>query len=93
MGRKARVDRTPEQKWEIVLEGLKSGNIAETYRRRSARLLHPRAPGDEGRSHGGAMSEACRLSHGESQETQGRPSPSSTSEAEGLGYTTGQPTL
>jgi len=27
------VDRTPEQKLEIVLEGLKSGNIAETCRR------------------------------------------------------------
>jgi transposase-like protein len=33
MSRRARVDRTPEQKWEIVLEGLKSGNIAETCRR------------------------------------------------------------
>jgi transposase-like protein len=33
MGRRARVDRTSEQKWEIVLEGLKSGNIAETCRR------------------------------------------------------------
>jgi transposase-like protein len=33
MGRRARVDRTPEQKLEIVLEGLKGGNIAETCRR------------------------------------------------------------
>lgn len=33
MGRRARVDRTPEQKLEIVLKGLKSGNIAETCRR------------------------------------------------------------
>jgi transposase len=33
MGRKARVDRTAEQKLEIVLEGLKSGNISETCRR------------------------------------------------------------
>jgi transposase-like protein len=33
MGRRARVDRSPEQKLEIVLEGLKSGNIAETCRR------------------------------------------------------------
>jgi transposase-like protein len=32
MGRRARVERTPEQKLEIVLEGLKSGNIAETCR-------------------------------------------------------------
>ncbi len=33
MARRARVDRSPEQKLEIVLEGLKSGNIAETCRR------------------------------------------------------------
>ncbi|MGD1158686.1 MAG: hypothetical protein ABSA41_23075 [Terriglobia bacterium] len=33
MGRRARADRTPEQKLEIVLERLKSGNIAETWRR------------------------------------------------------------
>jgi len=33
MSRKPRVERTPEEKWEIVLEGLRSGNIAETCRR------------------------------------------------------------
>ena len=33
MGRKARIQRTPEEKWQIVLEGLKSGNIAETCRK------------------------------------------------------------
>ena len=33
MGRKAAVQRTPEEKYQIVLEGLKSGNIAETCRR------------------------------------------------------------
>lgn len=33
MSRKPRVQRTPEEKWEIVLEGLRSGNIAETCRR------------------------------------------------------------
>jgi len=33
MARRARVDRSPEQKLEIVLEGLESGNIAETCRR------------------------------------------------------------
>lgn len=33
MTRKARVQRTPEEKWEIVSEGLRSGNIAETCRR------------------------------------------------------------
>jgi transposase-like protein len=33
MGRRARVDRTAEQKLEIVLEGMRSGNISETCRR------------------------------------------------------------
>src|SRR3972149_4401415 len=33
MSRKPRVQRTPEEKWEVVLEGLRSGNIAETCRR------------------------------------------------------------
>jgi hypothetical protein len=26
MGRKPRVDRSPEEKWQIVQEGIKSGN-------------------------------------------------------------------
>ena len=30
MGRKPRVDRSPEEKWQIVQEGLKSGNVSET---------------------------------------------------------------
>ena len=30
MPRKPKVQRTPEEKWKIVLEGLKSGNVAET---------------------------------------------------------------
>jgi len=33
MGRKPRVDRSPEEKWQIVQEGLKSGNVSETFRR------------------------------------------------------------
>src|SRR6266852_3191133 len=33
MGRKARVDRSPEEKWQIVQEGIKSGNVSETCRR------------------------------------------------------------
>ncbi len=33
MGRGARVPRTAEEKWEIVQEVLKSGNISETCRR------------------------------------------------------------
>ena len=33
MGRKPRVDRSPEEKWQIVQEGIKNGNVAETCRR------------------------------------------------------------
>ena len=31
--RKPRVGRSPEEKWHIILEGIKSGNILETCRR------------------------------------------------------------
>ncbi len=37
MGRKPRVDRSPEEKWQIVQEGIKSGNVSETC------LPHPGA--------------------------------------------------
>jgi transposase len=33
MSRKPRVQRTVEEKWEIVQEGIKSGNVSETCRR------------------------------------------------------------
>ena len=33
MGRKPRVDRSPGEKWQVVQEGLKSGNVSETCRR------------------------------------------------------------
>ena len=33
MGRKERVQRTAEEKWGIVQEGIKGGNISETCRR------------------------------------------------------------
>ena len=33
MGRKPRVERTPEEKWQIVQEGIKNGNVSETCRR------------------------------------------------------------
>ena len=33
MGRRPRVDRTPEEKWQIVQEAIKSGNVSETCRR------------------------------------------------------------
>ena len=32
MGRRPKAQKTPQEKWQIVLEGLKSGNIAETCR-------------------------------------------------------------
>src|SRR5258708_5683035 len=32
MGRKPRVARSPEEKWQIVQEGIKSGNVSETCR-------------------------------------------------------------
>src|SRR5271170_8092885 len=35
MPRKPKVQRTAEEKWQIVLEGLKSGNVAETCRKYS----------------------------------------------------------
>jgi hypothetical protein len=33
MGRKPRVSRTPEEKWQIVQEGMKSGNVSESWPR------------------------------------------------------------
>src|SRR5580704_7384141 len=33
MGRKPRVDRSREEEWQIVQEGIKSGNVSETCRR------------------------------------------------------------
>ena len=33
MGRKPRIERTPEEKWQVVQEGIKSGNVSETCRR------------------------------------------------------------
>jgi transposase-like protein len=33
MSRKPRVQRAPEEKWQIVLEGLRSSNVAETCRK------------------------------------------------------------
>jgi len=43
MGMKPRVDRTPEEKWQIVQEGMKSGNVSETCRRYGiAQRLHYR---------------------------------------------------
>ncbi|MGA1999253.1 MAG: hypothetical protein ABSG52_04620 [Terriglobales bacterium] len=31
MGRRPKVQKTPQEKWQIVLEGLKSGNIAQVW--------------------------------------------------------------
>ena len=33
MGRTPRIDRSPEEKWQIVYESIKSGNSSETRRR------------------------------------------------------------
>ncbi|HTS11301.1 MAG TPA: transposase [Candidatus Limnocylindrales bacterium] len=33
MGRRPRIDRTPEEKWQIVQEAMKSGNASETCRK------------------------------------------------------------
>ena len=33
MGRKPRIERTAEEKWQILQEGPKSGNVFETCRR------------------------------------------------------------
>lgn len=33
MGTRPRIERTPEEKWQIVHEGIKSGNVSETCRR------------------------------------------------------------
>jgi len=33
MGRKPRVNRSPEEKWQIVQEGIKSGNVSKTCQR------------------------------------------------------------
>jgi transposase len=33
MSGKPRVVRSPEEKWQIIQEGMKSGNVAETCRR------------------------------------------------------------
>jgi transposase-like protein len=35
MGREPRADRSAEEKWQIVQEGIKSGNVSETCRRYS----------------------------------------------------------
>ena len=37
MGRKPLVERTPEEQWQIVQEGIKSGNVSETCRRHGIR--------------------------------------------------------
>ena len=46
MGRKPHVDRSPEEKWQIVQEGIKSGNVSETCRRHgiAPNLFYRRVP-------------------------------------------------
>jgi transposase-like protein len=51
MGRKPRIDRSPEEKWQIVQEGIKSGHVSEKCRRhgiapnRFYRRKHEAEPG------------------------------------------------
>lgn len=56
MGRKPRVDRTPEEKWQIVQEGLKNGNVPETCRRHgiAPNLFPMENPGYSLPAHAGA---------------------------------------
>jgi hypothetical protein len=42
MGRRPRVDRTPEEKWQIVQEGIKSGNVSERQRLGGEALPRPK---------------------------------------------------
>jgi len=53
MGRKPRVDRSAEEKWQIVQEGIKSGNVSETCRRHGIAWGEKRCRGGnrEGSSH------------------------------------------
>src|SRR5438094_5534841 len=53
MGRKPRVDRSAEEKWQIVQEGIKSGNVSETCRRHGIGWGEKRCRGGnrEGSSH------------------------------------------
>ena len=44
MGRKPRVDRSPEEKWQIVQEGLKSGNVPGTCQKNWTRWGRPAPP-------------------------------------------------
>jgi transposase len=50
MGRKPRVDRPPEEKWQIVQEGMKTGFVSETCRRHGiAQRIYNRWKDEAGR--------------------------------------------
>src|SRR5882672_3371443 len=57
MSRKPRVDRTPEEKWQIIQEGMESGNVSETCRRHGIAQTLPlegrSGTGSEGSAWGG----------------------------------------
>ena len=77
MSRKPRVQRTPEEKWQIVLEGLKSGNVAETCRKYEiAPNLYYRwkdevEAGSQGCAWGEKRSRAARCGAGEADQATG----------------------
>jgi hypothetical protein len=76
MPRKARVQRTPEEKWQIVLEGLKSGNVAETCRKYEiAPTLYYRwkdeVEGSQGCARGEKRSRAARCRAGKAHQAIG----------------------
>ncbi len=75
MQRKPKVQRTPEEKWQIVLQGLKSGNVAETCRKYEiAPALYYRwkdEVGSQGCTWGEKRSRAARCRTGEADQATG----------------------
>jgi transposase-like protein len=77
MSKKSRVQRTPEEKWQIVLEVLKSRNVAETCRKYEiASNLYYRwkdevRSGSQGCAWGEKRSGAARCRAGEADQATG----------------------
>ena len=67
MGRKPRVDQTPEENWQIVQEGMKCGNVAATCRRYGiAESLYYRWKDEAGQGEKaafGGQKRCCRGDH------------------------------
>ena len=77
MSREPRVQRTPEGKWQIVLEVLKSGNVAETCRKYEIaptpyyRWKDEVEEGAKARLGGGEQDRAARCGAGEADQATG----------------------